>query len=72
MQLSVLANISSKVMRGAQLGTYNYADTLRGWQIGLANVCMEHPHGVQLGLVNYSRDTVAHKIGLVNINPRRR
>lgn len=70
MQLSALANISSKVMSGVQLGTYNYADTLRGWQIGAVNVCVEHPRGVQIGLVNYSRDTAAHKIGLVNLNPK--
>ena len=30
-QLSALANISSSAMHGVQLGTYNYADTLRGW-----------------------------------------
>ena len=68
-QLSALANISSSSMRGLQLGAYNYADTLRGVQIGLANVRIERKGGVQVGLVNYSRDTTGRKVGLVNITP---
>lgn len=71
-QLSAMANICSASMRGLQFGTYNYADTLSGSQIGLINVCVHHPRGLQIGLINYSRDTVAHKIGLVNVNPRTR
>lgn len=69
-QMAAGANISSSYMRGLQLGSYNYADTLNGSQIGLINVCMNHPRGVQIGIVNYSRDTICHKIGLVNVNPK--
>ena len=71
-QLSAVSNISSSYMRGLQIGTYNYADTLNGQQLGFINVCVSHPRGVQIGVVNYSRDTAAHKIGLVNINPKTR
>lgn len=71
-QLSPLSNISSSYMRGLQIGSYNYADTLNGSQIGLVNVCIRHPRGVQIGIVNYSRDTMARKIGLVNVNPKTR
>lgn len=71
-QAAVAANVSSGEMRGLQLAAYNYADTLRGSQLGLLNVALRHPRGWQVGLVNYTTDTVAHKIGLVNINPRTR
>ena len=72
MQFSTIANISSGRMRGLQLSTYNYADTLRGTQIGIINVAQSHPRGVQIGLFNYTRDPEARKIGLVNINPQTR
>ena len=68
-QLSGVLNVSSGHMRGYQMGTYNYADSLSGSQLGLVNVARSHPKGWQVGIVNYTRDTVAHKIGLVNINP---
>lgn len=71
-QMAAVGNISSSYMRGLQIGTYNYADTLNGSQIGLFNVAIRHPRGWQVGLVNYTRDTVAHKIGLVNVNPNTR
>ena len=71
-QFSTIANISSGRMRGLQLSTYNYADTLRGTQVGIINVAQSHPHGVQIGLFNYTRDPEARKIGLVNINPQTR
>lgn len=72
MQFSSIANISSGKMRGLQLSTYNYADTLRGTQIGILNVAQSHPRGVQIGLFNYTRDPEARKIGLININPQTR
>ena len=57
-------------MRGLQLGTYNYADTLTGLQIGLLNIALQQPKGLQIGIINYSRDTLTNKIGLVNIGPQ--
>ncbi len=72
LQLSGLANVSSGRMDGVQIGGYNYADTLRGVQIGLINVADSHPTGVQVGLINFSHDTEARKFGLVNINPKTR
>ena len=68
-QVSGIANIATKSMRGWQASIYNYADTLRGSQLGILNMCINHPTGVQVGLVNISKDTLARKIGLVNINP---
>lgn len=68
-QVSALVNVSSSSMGGLQLGTYNYADTLRGLQLGFVNVAIDRPGGVQVGVVNYSRDAGARKIGLVNVNP---
>lgn len=68
-QISAIANISAARMRGWQLSTYNFADTLSGFQLGAINVCVSDARGVQVGIVNYSRGTVSRKIGLVNITP---
>ena len=72
LQWSAIANISSGGMRGAQMSLYNYADTLRGSQIGLVNVALRHPRGVQIGLVNYTRDSLSRKVGLINLYPSTR
>ena len=61
-QIAGLANITSRTMRGLQLGSYNYADTLRGMQLGLVNIALQQPKGLQLGIINYSRDTLARKL----------
>jgi hypothetical protein len=71
-QMAGVMNVCASKIRGCQLATYNYADTLDGSQLGLINICVHHQHGVQIGLINYSRDTVAHKVGLVNVNPNTR
>lgn len=71
-QLAGLANITASRMRGLQIGGFNYADTLRGAQVGLLNVARNHPKGVQIGIINVSNDTLAKKIGLVNLNPNTR
>lgn len=68
MQFASLANISSGEMRGLQAGTYNYADTLTGCQIGLLNLSGAHSGGTQIGVINYSRDTAPRQIGLVGID----
>ena len=66
------ANIAQGRMSGAQIGAYNYADTLGGAQIGLFNAAQRRGRGVQVGLMNFSRDTTGHSFGLVNVNPRTR
>ena len=66
-QVSPLLNLSTGVMRGLQLGSYNYADSLRGVQLGIINIAASHPRGVQVGLFNYTSDSGGRKIGLVNI-----
>jgi len=68
-QLSGILNVSSAMQRGLQLGTFNYADSLNGAQIGVFNVARKRPKGWQVGLINLSYDSIGHKIGLVNINP---
>ena len=69
LQLSGILNVSSGKMRGWQLGAINYADSLRGAQIGLFNIARKRPNGWQVGIVNLSYDSVGRKIGLVNVNP---
>lgn len=71
-QVSPLLNLSTGVMRGLQLGSYNYADSLRGVQLGVINIAVSHPRGVQVGLFNYTSDSGGRKIGLVNISPSTR
>jgi hypothetical protein len=68
-QLSSIANVGAGEVLGSQIGGYNYADTLRGLQLGLINVSLYHPTGTQIGIINYTHDTQGRKIGLININP---
>ena len=70
LQLSGLLNVSSSLMGGMQLGAMNYADSLKGLQLGVINDARRRSRGGwQVGLVNISGDTLSHKLGLVNINP---
>ena len=69
LQLSVLLNVASGKMNGWQMGAINYADSLKGAQIGLFNIARKRPNGWQVGIVNLSYDSIGRKIGLVNINP---
>ncbi len=71
-QLSPLTNLSTGIMGGAQLAAYNYADTLRGAQVGIFNVAVANDGGTQVGLVNISREPDGHRVGLVNISPATR
>lgn len=68
--MSILLNVSSDYMRGLQMSSINYADSLNGSQVGLVNVARTHPKGWQVGFVNITHDTIAHKIGFVNVNPK--
>ena len=68
-QATGLLNISAGAMRGLQLGSYNYADELKGLQLGVFNVATSHPKGWQFGLVNYTKDGRGRKVGLVNVSP---
>lgn len=72
LQWAALSNICIDQMNGAQLAVYNYANRLKGAQIGIINICSETTKGYQIGVVNFSRDSTAHKIGLINISPRTR
>ena len=44
-QMSSMLNVSSGYMRGLQTAFYNYADSLKGTQIGIFNVARTHPKG---------------------------
>lgn len=50
------------VIRGAQIGIYNKAQTVYGLQIGVVNVC-DNLHGLQIGLANF------HHKGLFVVSP---
>lgn len=71
-QLSTLTNVCLDNMEGVQVALGNYAENVKGAQIGLLNLSTGVVDGWQIGVVNHSKDTTAHKIGLVNINPRTR
>lgn len=72
MQLASLTNICLKNMRGTQLALGNYAEDVKGAQVGLLNLSTGTVDGWQIGVINHSKDTTAHKIGLININPKTR
>lgn len=67
-----MLNINSGIQDGFQFGTYNYADTLRGFQFGLLNVADRNPKGYQIGIVNMTSDRDSRHLGLININPNTR
>lgn len=69
-QFSGIMNVCADKMNGFQFASFNYCDTLNGWQLGLINICISHPKGVQVGLINYTRDDTKRKIGLVNVSPQ--
>jgi len=50
------------VIRGAQLGLYNKAQSVYGLQVGVVNVC-DNLHGLQIGLANF------HNKGLFVVSP---
>lgn len=72
LQLTGLSNITAGDTRGVQIAAYNYADTLRGTQIGLINAAAYRPKGVQIGFLNYSRDAQTRRYGLINLSPETR
>lgn len=71
-QLAGLANIVTGKAEGFQLASFNYAEKVKGVQLGLVNYAKGNVKGIQLGLVNYTKDTASVKLGLVNISPRTR
>ena len=70
LQLAGLLNVTEGYMHGMQLGAYNYADSVRGTQMGIINVAHSHANGWQVGVINYTHDTIVHKIGLINVNSK--
>lgn len=72
LQLSSLTNMCLNTMNGVQFALGNYAEDVKGVQMGLLNLSTGQVDGWQVGIVNHSKDTTAHKIGLVNINPKTR
>ena len=71
-QLGGMLNVASGEMGGWQVAAFNYADSLRGAQIGVFNTARHIRKGWQLGIINYTKDTIpgATRIGLVNISPK--
>ena len=71
-QLGGMLNVASGEMGGWQVAAFNYADSLKGAQIGVFNTARHIRGGWQLGIINYTKDTIpgATRIGLVNISPR--
>ena len=72
LQITSLTNICLGNMKGVQFSLGNYAENVKGCQIGLFNLSTGKVNGWQIGVVNHSKDTTAHKIGLINICPRTR
>ncbi len=70
LQLSVLSNVSGGNLKGLQLAAFNYADTIKGVQLGFINRAERvGDNGWQIGFFNSSHDyDNHHKIGLVNVN----
>ena len=61
-QIAAVNKADHTVIRGAQIGLYNKAQSVYGLQIGIVNVC-ENLHGLQIGLANF------HHKGLFIVSP---
>lgn len=61
-QIAAVNKADHTVIRGAQIGLYNKAQSVYGLQIGIVNVCDEL-HGIQIGLANF------HHKGLFVVSP---
>ena len=70
LQLASLTNVCLGEMQGVQLAFGNYAEDVKGTQLGLLNLSTGVVNGWQIGVINHSKDTTAHKVGLININPK--
>jgi len=54
-QISGIANVASGRMDGTQIGLFNYANKLKGIQIGLINISDSVEKGVPIGLISFVR-----------------
>lgn len=61
-QIALVNKSDHTVIRGAQIGLYNKAQSVYGLQIGLVNIC-DNLHGLQIGLANF------HRKGLFYVSP---
>lgn len=61
-QIAAVNKADHTVIRGAQIGIYNRAQSVYGLQLGLVNVC-DDLHGIQIGLANF------HHKGLFVVSP---
>ena len=57
-QLGGMLNVASGEMGGWQVAAFNYADSLKGAQIGVFNTARHISGGWQLGIINYTKDTI--------------
>jgi hypothetical protein len=60
--IALINKADHTVIRGAQIGLYNKAQSVYGLQIGVVNVC-DNLHGLQIGLANF------HTKGLFVVSP---
>lgn len=71
-QMAAGFNISLETMKGVQFAVGNFADTIKGVQVGLFNVSAKVKKGVQIGIVNYYNERSGIHIGLINMTPQSR
>lgn len=59
-------NVANQLLRGVQIGSGSFADSLQGVQIGLANLT-RYAHGAQIGFLNSARRLEGIPFGAVNL-----
>ena len=57
-----MGNVCLDYMRGLQIGVWNYAHKVKGFQTGVINVCDSLRKGVQIGLINITHDSLSHVV----------
>jgi hypothetical protein len=53
-QLSGFANVTAHKVRGAQISAFNFAQEVKGTQIGIVNIASKRLDGAAIGLINYA------------------
>jgi hypothetical protein len=67
-QIAGVANVVSGPVDGFQLaGTFNYAEELRGMQLGTVNTALGRVLGIQLGVVSVAASVKGLQLGVVNV-----
>lgn len=66
LQVAIFLNSNGGDLTGAQIGIFNYADSVHGLQIGLFNKAHKL-YGIQIGLINHATNGAIPYLPVINV-----